>query len=190
MYQATVSIRPETWLPERWRRNFLVWEFWIAFALTAALVVWGSFLGGHDVIDSALMAAGRGEFYGVLVSLFGALFGFIIAATSIVVSVSNKPQLYLIRRNNYNRQLWDVLFSSIRVLGLATVLALMGLLFDTQTSPSPWLTYANLGIILLVVLRLARCVWVLEHVVRIIGESTQEDEEEEKPQSYVGRGSS
>jgi hypothetical protein len=115
-----VSIRPETWLPERWRRNFLVWEFWLAVALTAALVIWGSLLGGHKVIDSALMAR-RAEFYSLLVSVFAALFGFIIAATSIVLSVSNRPQLYLIQRNNYYSQLWDVLFSSMKVLGLATV---------------------------------------------------------------------
>lgn len=152
-----------------------MYEFWLAVMLTAILIIWSSFFGGHKVINSALMV-GRTEFYGLLVSVFGALFGFIIAATSIVLSVSNKPQLYLVQQNNYHHQLWDVLFSSIRVLGLATILALLGFLFDTQASPTLWLTYVNVGIIFCVVLRLVRCVWVLEHVVRIVGESTREDE--------------
>ncbi len=180
MRQVAVSIRPETWLPERWRRNFLAYEFWLAVGLTLGLIVWGSYFGGHKAIDAAL-AVGRTEFYGLLVSVFGFLFGFIIAATSIVLSVSNKPQLYLVRQNEHSRQLWDVLFSSIKILGLATVLALLGFLFDTQKSPSLWLTYVNFGMILCVVLRLVRCVWVLENVVRIVGESTQEDEEKERP---------
>ncbi len=184
-----MRLRPETWLPERWRKNFLVWEFWLVVVLTAALVLWGRFLGGNEVLDSALKD-NRAEFYTLLASVFGALFGFIIAATSIVLSVSNKPQLYLIRRNNDHRQLWDVLFSSIKVLGLATVLALLGFLFDTEASPTLWLTYVNLGMVLYVIVRLVRCVWVLEHVVRIVGEGVQKDEEEEEPQSYAGQGGS
>jgi hypothetical protein len=67
------------------------------------------------------------------------------------------------------------------------VLALLGFLFDTQASPTLWLTYVNLGMILYVILRLARCVWVLEHVIRIVGEGIQENEEEEESQSYAGR---
>jgi hypothetical protein len=167
--------RVESWLPDWWRRNFLVWEFWFAVLLTVAIFIWGNSFGGNAIINDAL-SDNRSELYSLLASLFGSLFGFVIAATSIVLGVANRPQLHLLRQNQYKDQLWDVLFSTMKLLGLATVIAVLGLLIDTENTPHIWLSYLTFGAIISVALRLIRCVWILENVVRIVAKGIDEEE--------------
>lgn len=186
MQQTAENIEFEKRLPERWRKNFLVWEFWLSVLVAIGVAVWGYFFGGTKIIESLLVVT-RSEIYNLLASLFGSLFGFAIAATSIVLGVSRSPRLYVVRLNEYRHQLWDVLFSAIKVLGVATTLAVLGLMFDDQNSPTWWLLYLNIAAIICVILRLGRCIWILENVVRIVagdlGGSEPQDCEDSKESS-------
>jgi len=113
----------------------------------------------------------RSGLYGVLTSLWGALLGFTITAVSIVLVFSQDPRLKLVRESAHYPTLWQVFMSAIRILGLATAAGLLALLFDRDPpggSPRIVFFYVVVFFSTLAILRLWRCVWVLDRVVRIV----------------------
>jgi hypothetical protein len=48
------------------------------------------------------------------------------------------------------------------------VALLAALLFDREGAPKLWLLYVATGSVLLAFLRLWRCIWALEHVIKIV----------------------
>lgn len=153
--------------PDWWQRHFLFYEGVLVFALGALEVVYGYRWGGNDWIHDVL-SDNRGAVYGALITVFSSLFGFIIAATAIIVGVSNSPRLTLVRESGSWRDLWKTLFSTIRWLGVATLFALIALAFDSQDSPNFWIVHVVLILTILVVVRLWRSVWVLEEVIKLL----------------------
>jgi hypothetical protein len=67
------------------------------------------------------------------------------------------------------------LFSTIKWLGVATLVALAALVFDHKDSPTFWLTHAVLILTLMVLVRLWRSVWILEKVVRLVTRRSSRD---------------
>lgn len=140
---------------------------WIGVALGVGVAVWGYRCGGNYLIGE-ILKDNRSEIYGTLASIFGSLFGFTITATSIVLGLSGNVRLAVVRGSPHYSELWETLFSAIRWLGLATILALIGLIFDREASPFFLGFYAVVFATILVSFRLARCVWVLERAIKIV----------------------
>ena len=154
-------------LRECWEAHFLLAEFALAVALSAGFAAWARFLGG-DVQLEELLAGNRSEVYGTLASVFGALLGFTITAVSIVLGYAQSDRLTVVRESKHYPKLWAVFTAANKALALATLVALVGLVVDRDSTPAPVILYVMVFAVLLSSFRLLRCIWVLENVVKII----------------------
>jgi hypothetical protein len=153
--------------PSWWRKHFLGVGLAVAMIITALLVYWWRSLGGASVLNG-LVHGNRAAIYGTLASIFGSLLGFIITALSVVLSVSSSERLMVLRESTYYPQLWAVFTSAIRVLGMTTVFWLTALFLDRDAKTRPIILVVCLGASTLAVLRIARCVWVLQRIVEVL----------------------
>lgn len=153
-------------LPRWWGTHFLEAEFGLALLVTAIFVIWVEFIFGHPA--SEILFADRGEIYSTSAAIFGSLLGFIITAVSIVLGYISSERLRVVRDSVHYPTMWRVFTSAIKVLAVATVSALIGLLFDRNSAPIYVVFYFNVFAATLASLRLARCVWVLENIIQIV----------------------
>lgn len=154
-------------LPKWWRANFLHAEFGVALLCGLIFVIWAQVCGGGALIQETLNG-NRGAVYGALASIFGSLLGFAITAVSIVLGFSTTERLAVVRESRHYPTLWKVFTATIRTLGLATVVALLGLILDRDGSPMKWVLYFTVFTMILAALRLSRCVWILENVIELV----------------------
>ena len=153
-------------LPGWWRKHFLHVEFALCSLITVAFMVWhGS--GGAVCLESFLKS-NRAPIYGTLATIFGTLLGFIITAASIVLGFSGSGRMQVVRQSRHYPMLWKVFFSATRALGLATLVALVALIFDRDSNPISWLMFALFFCSMLVFFRVARAIWVLENVIKVV----------------------
>lgn len=152
-----------TWI----ERHFMALELVAALAATVAFVYWAEARDGLAVVTD-LLAGRRTTVYGSVATILGSLLGFVITAVSILVGFSQSPQLEVVRGSRHYRTLWITFTRTIWVLGLATVTALVALVLDHHTSPTPPALYAVFFFTLLSALYVAACVWILERVVGLV----------------------
>jgi len=158
-----------------WAQNFLWAEFVLASAVSIGFTVWLYGFGGIPVVEDVI-SGNRGSIYGALASVFGSLLGFGITAESIVIGLSGSERLTIVRESKHYETLWKVFIAAIRALGFATAVSLLALVLDRDKHPiRPCLIIAAFGTVL-ASLRLLRCIWVLENVVRIVSSPSQERE--------------
>jgi hypothetical protein len=105
---------------------------------------------------------------GALVGLQGSLLGFVLAALTIVLGYQDRPQLNVVRASGRLKDLFRIYFAGIRAHGLATVVALLAIVMNTQGP----LHAATVGLValtsLLAIIRLARTLWVTKQVVEAV----------------------
>ncbi len=150
-----------------WRKHFLGAELTLGVVVTAAFIGWAEWFGGLAELQ-VLLDGRRSVVYGAFAAIAGSLLGFVIATISIVLGLSSSPRLKRVRDSKHYGTLWVVFTTSIKWMGLATLALLAGLLFDREQSPKWWLFYASAGSVLLALLRLWRCIWVLEQVIKVV----------------------
>ncbi|HUD05476.1 MAG TPA: hypothetical protein VMR18_00945 [Candidatus Saccharimonadales bacterium] len=84
----------------------------------------------------------------------------------------------MLRNSVHYKTLWRTFTSTIRFLGLATLLALVALLGDRDTAPNRALMLLCAGSTLLAVLRVARSAWILEQTIRVVTVPSDDDRSE------------
>lgn len=154
-------------LPGWWRRHFLLVEAVISLVVTAGFAAWAWRCDGWYQLD-VLFAGVRPTFYQTLAAIFGSLFGFVLAAVAIVLGFTESDRFKVLRESDHYSDLWRIFKETIRSLGIATLAAVVALIVDRDDAPS---RIAGLAVVLTsvyTILRLARCVWVLEMVVSIV----------------------
>lgn len=114
------------------------------------------------------MAERRGLIYGTFAPIFGSLLGFAIAAESIVLGLSGSEHLRIVRESKHYSTLWKVFRWTIRTLALATVAALAALILDRDKVPCITYLYVSVFFGMLAAAQLARTIWVLEQVVKVV----------------------
>ena len=149
-----------------WEARFLWLEFGVAVVLTGLFVAWYYTRAGADQI--ALLLTNRGDVYGALAGVCGALLGFVITAVSIVLGYTDHVRLQLVLSSPQGPVLWTVFRSTMKVLAASTISALLALIFDRQGSPIPLLLFLVFFTALLAALRVARSIWVFEYIIRIV----------------------
>ena len=170
---------PMFFYPKWWRKHFLSVELVIAAMITAGLTLWWRFGFGARVLNS-IVHGNRSSIYGTLASIFGSLLGFAITALSVVLGFSSSERLQVLRQSKYYGQLWAVFTSSIRVLGATTIAWLIALFFDRDSKARPLILVLCMGFSFLSVLRVARCVWVLERIVEVLTDKAKTDSREDQ----------
>ena len=106
--------------------------------------------------------------YGTLASLFGALLGFSLTVIAIVSGFSQSEKFAVVRESQQYKTLWRVLKEAVRWLGLATIAALVGLVFPTLSDDALLFPIIVLFVVLMAMARVARMIWVLEKTIDII----------------------
>lgn len=154
-------------LRQFWRANFLPVEFAVALLLGLAFVIWSEILGGKGCL-SYILTNNRAAIYGALASIFGSLLGFAITAVSIVLGFSQLDILAVVRNSVHYSTLWKIYISAMRVLAFATIVSLVGLVGDKDAAPHFWALYLAAVMALLAIVRVARCIWVLEKVIALV----------------------
>jgi len=162
-----------TKIKEFWEAHFLPLEFFVSILTMAGFIIWGEFYSGRWVMDS-LLEGNRSAVYGALSAIFGALLGFVITAVSIVLGYVASDKLTLVRESPHYEDLWRVYKAAMRSLAVATIAGLLGLIFDREARPMPFLFYLNILTTMLAFFRLGRSIWVLENIISLV---TQKDEE-------------
>jgi hypothetical protein len=158
----TISIYPQ-W----WKKHFLVAELGLAILLGVAFDVWLKWFGG-GTSASHYLNGGRASIYGAIASIFGSLLGFVIASISIVMGFATSDRLAILRQSTHYAQLWKVFTSATRVLGFTTLISLGGLIFDKDAHPLGILLSLCVAGVILSVMRVARCIWVLENLIDVL----------------------
>ena len=156
-----------------WRQHFLWCELVLSVLVGATVVVWGEAGGGWASIDQ-LLHGQRSALYGAFASIAGSLLGFVLATVSIVIGFASGPRMKRVRQSKHYPTLWRVFTSAIRVLGMATCVFLAGLVLDKDDDPSHLVLYGCIFVSVLAVLRVIRCIWVLEKVIALV--VTQQEE--------------
>jgi uncharacterized membrane protein len=157
-----------------WRQHFLGVELAIAAIVTVAFGLWVQFAHGHRLVNE-LIGGQRSGVYGTLATLDGALLGFIIATTAIVLGFAPGDRFEILRNSAHYQTLWRTFTSTIRVLGLATVVAIVALFVDRDGKTNSLVMVLCAGTTLLAALRVWRSVWALEGTIKVV---TRKDQEE------------
>jgi hypothetical protein len=150
-----------------WKAQFLLAELGLALVVALAFALWAARLGGGAVVDETLKG-NRATMYGAIASICGSLLGFTIAAVAIVLGYASNERLVIVRESRHYATLWRVFIAAMRSLGLATVVALAGLILDREAAPLPVVLYVCAGTTVLAALRVARCLWVFERVIELV----------------------
>jgi hypothetical protein len=151
-----------------YRKHFIAIELAISILAAAVLVLVIEQLLARNMPIGTL-TGNRQALYTALASAGGSLLGFILTSVSIVVVFGQLRIFDLIRSAGQYEELFRVYFHGIGALAAATLWALAGLVVDTDRSPQPLFTYLMIWLVLLSALRVWRCVWLLQYIVRIAG---------------------
>jgi len=146
-------------------------ELVISFLATAAAGVWVMHGSGAALIDTFLKD-NRGQVYGALASIFGALLGFAITAVSIILGFSTTKQFDILRQSKHYPLLWAIFTSAIRWLGGATLVALVGLVADRDKAPQDWILLIGFFVSAVATWRVVNCVWAVERTIAVITKPT------------------
>jgi hypothetical protein len=106
--------------------------------------------------------------YPILISVFASLLGFILAAAAVIFAAVSSEKLDILRKSIQHKALWHIFNRTVRVLGIGTILCLLGLILNHTGVVSVIATYSTLFITVLSVLRIASCIWILEQVIGLI----------------------
>jgi hypothetical protein len=139
-----------------------------AFGLALTAVYW--FL--PELLDStrslsALDQPTRQVLYQTLAGISGALLGFVIAAVSILLALGRGPRMRFVLESPWAPLIPATFFAAVRELALATVIFVLGIVYDTTPQP-PWM-WQVLAVFaaILVTLRMARTAWLLRQLVSL-----------------------
>lgn len=154
-------------LRAKWEKNFLRNEFILSVITTIIIAVW-IYKGNGSVVVDGLLKGSRSSVYVALAAILGSLLGFVITALSIIIGYSANDKLEFLRKTAPYEQLWKVLLKTIRALSLATGAMIVGLVLDRDNAPNHIIFCICVYTIVLSLMRLWRCVWVLENVIGII----------------------
>lgn len=148
-----------------WAENHLLAiEFVSSLIVAVALGIVGYRCGLNDLVDRTLEGT-RETLYGTLASIFASLFGFAVAAVSIILSFIDRERFTKLREASSYSQLWGFFISAIWWLGVSTIASVLSLIFDNDTSPSYLFSYVMVFLLVFASLQVATCIWLLQEML-------------------------
>ena len=150
---------------KRWKskydRYFLSCDFIIGVIFSTILF---AFLVYYD--KSQFYYENKKELALLLINLAISLFGFVLTGITILITCMPEKLKTALKNSDklFYSQIYGVLFSSLNLLGIITILAGISIFTDKFKS---LILYLILTCAILLVLRLARSIWVLKHIIMI-----------------------
>jgi hypothetical protein len=152
-------------LRDFWRLHFLVLEPVMGLVVTALLGVYVHWVGMTHVFQHF---HNRAAVYGALATISGSLLGFVIAAFSILVTVSESAKLTIVRGSKHYPTLWRVFTNAMRLLSVGTVTCLLAMALDEEQHPSQTAVFLAFSGTTLAFVGCGRCLWVFEQLIGIL----------------------
>lgn len=144
--------------------HLLAIEFVASLIVAVALGVVGYRYGLNDLVDRTL-EGNRATLYETLASIFASLFGFAVAAVSIILSFIDRERFTKLREASSYSQLWGFFISAIWWLGVSTIASVLSLIFDNDSSPSYVFSYGMVFLVVFSSLQVATCIWLLQEML-------------------------
>lgn len=155
-------------------REFLDVDFLAATLTVGGVAWWGAYHDGFASLTD-LLADNRGSLYSAIADLTGSLLGFVIAVVPLVAGVFPDKRLRALRDSGHAPTMWRVFWSSTRVLGFTTLVALAGIVVGGAEFYCDWLLMLAFGCVLVSSARVGRCVWVMVNVVNLTTTDSNEE---------------
>lgn len=149
-----------------WDKHYLAAQLWLSFLLAIGAWLWLDRWTGWSLL-APILHGNRSAVYGALASIYGSLFGFIIAAVAIVMGHVTTPRFDLVRKSSEFPKLLKTFTAAIWALGLATLAALAALVLDRDQSHQPVVFYLLLFASSLALLRIGTAIRLLEKVIHL-----------------------
>lgn len=149
----------------RWKSNydryFLSGDFIVGVIVSAILFLFLVYSG-----KSQLYYENKKEIGLLLINLAISLFGFVLTGITILITCMPEKLKKALKDSNqiFYSQIYGVFFSSLIILGIITILAVISIfIYKFQFI----VLYLMLNCTILLFLRLARSIWVLKHIITI-----------------------
>lgn len=152
---------------KEYKRHFLAAEFLISIAFALIIIFFVRSFWSYEAIISWI-SANKKEVYSLIASIGGTLLGFVITGISIIIAFSESEKLKLLRKSKVYNTIFDIYFSTIRYLAVTTIIPIIGLVVNEGEI---YILYLLIWSIIISSLRIWRCIWVLENIVKIIHEN-------------------
>lgn len=139
-------------------------------------IVLGILIGGflnkflYPILEKILISDPQ-PLYAAIVSLQGALLGFVLAALAIILGYSNAPQLRILREAGQLPNLFRVYIAGIQSHATVTIIALIALMIKPSSSLSSILAWTVTLTFTLASYRLCRTLWATRQVVKNVSTS-------------------
>lgn len=148
------------------RARFLLWEWVIPLAIILlVLVVGGPVRDYLPVLTDGM----RSTLYGTLASISAGLLGFVIAGVTILLTMGETRRIKMMMEVGMYSKMVGVFNSTAKWLAAGVFVSLAGLALDRDDQTTFHLfSWVVIGISTVWVLRMARCIWVLEGVVNAV----------------------
>ncbi len=141
--------------------------------IVAAVAGIGRLRGQTDEL-LAVLNGSRSASYSAVASISGSLLGFVITSVSIIAAFGAMPKFEILRKSPQYAAIFGIFFDSIYWLASTTILALFGLVFDTDRAPMAILTCAALLVFSITAARVWRCVWILQKLAKVLAQPIPE----------------
>lgn len=151
-------------LKRLWLKNFLIFEFGLSVVLVILLILTVQCFYLNDIVAHTFMGV-KTSFYATVAQIEGSLLGFVIAGVSILLTMSESPAMIILKKSPFFRTIFEVFTSSAKYFALSTIISLVAMVSDKDDSLNMALMYLVIWCIIITILRLARCLWILDKII-------------------------
>jgi hypothetical protein len=147
----------------------------VVVAASVSFTAWLYFYAGTSLVgaDRSLEMSLASS----LVSVFGTMLGFVIAAVTFLFGLVDKEPFRVVRASHSYSDHWAIFRSAMRACAAATLASLVGAITVWIGKPPLWIVALVFATTLWLIARVARVLWVIEQMIKAeirVGANTRE----------------
>lgn len=151
-----------------YNRNFLIAEFLLSIVITLFGILLITSVLTSETIQNWI-SLNKKDIYPLIATIAGTLLGFIITGVSIILAFSESEKLRLLKKSKQYTTIYEIYFSTIKFLALSTAIPIFGIIVNDKWAD--YVLYILIWSIIISSLRIWRCVWALENIIKLIHKS-------------------
>lgn len=150
---------------KKYRKHFLWADLVVSLIFIIIIFLIMNYFYSFDTINNWI-SLNKAQLYPTIATIAGTLLGFVITGISIIIAFSESEKLKHLRKSKHYKTIFDVYFSTIRYLALATVFPLIGIVINSDWSY--YILFLIIWAIMISSFRIWRCIWILESIISIL----------------------
>lgn len=151
-----------------YNRNFLIAEFLLSIVIALFGILLITSVLTSETIQNWI-SLNKKDIYPLIATIAGTLLGFIITGVSIILAFSESEKLRLLKKSKQYTTIYEIYFSTIKFLALSTAIPIFGIIVNDNWAD--YVLYILIWSIIISSLRIWRCVWALENIIKLIHKS-------------------